>query len=228
MRTLLLLALAALHTALAQTAPAAAPQREPGLYAVMATSMGPITFRLLESEAPVTVKNFVDLATGNKTWTHPRTKAKSRRPLYNGLIFHRVIPGFMIQGGDPLGNGMGDAGFEFKDEFAPGLGFDRPGRVAMANSGPNTNSCQFFITEVPTPHLNKLHTIFGQVVQGQDLVARIARVPKLGSDKPRTPVVIQTMKIERVGADGKVSPVGGAAPAKPAVSAPKKAAPAKK
>jgi cyclophilin family peptidyl-prolyl cis-trans isomerase len=218
MRSLFLLLAAAMLAA--QTPPA----REPGLYSVMTTSMGTITFLLYEKEAPLTVKNFVDLATGSKTWTDPRTKQKTRKPLYNGLTFHRVIPGFMIQGGDPLGNGMGDAGFEFKDEFHPTLRFDRPGRLAMANSGPNTNSCQFFVTEVPTPHLNNLHTIFGQVVNGQDLIGKMARVPRLGSDKPRTPIVIQSVKFERVFADGKVEAVTGTAPAAPKPASSKKAA----
>jgi cyclophilin family peptidyl-prolyl cis-trans isomerase len=145
-----------------------------------------------------------------------------KRPLYNGLTFHRVIPGFMIQGGDPTGTGMGSTDV-IKDEFHPTLKFDTPGKLAMANAGPGTGSCQFFITEAPTPHLNGRHTIFGQVVEGQELVTRIARVPKAGGDKPATPVVIAKVSFERVGA----VPAGGIvlAPVAPAVRPAAKAAP---
>lgn len=208
-----------------QEAPAqeAKPARENGLYATIHVShggqpMGAIVLKLYELESPVTVRNFVDLALGRKAWTDPKTGARVRRPLYNGLTFHRVIPGFMIQGGDPLGNGMGGTD-PIKDEFHPTLKFDIPGRLAMANAGPNTGSCQFFITEVPTPHLNGKHTIFGQVVEGQELVGKIARVPRDARDKPTTPVVMTKVTIERVGP----VPEGGIVLTPPAKPAAKKA-----
>jgi peptidyl-prolyl cis-trans isomerase A (cyclophilin A) len=189
------------------------------LYATITTSMGPITVKLFEKEAPVTVKNFIDLAKGRKSWKDQKTGAMVRRPLYAGTIFHRVIPGFMIQGGDPTGTGAGDPGFVIPDEFAPTLKFDVPGRLAMANAGPKTGNCQFFIGEVPTPHLNGLHTIFGQVVQNMELVGKIARVPRGANDKPTTPVKIVSIAFERVG------PVPPNAPEGPATPATKKAAP---
>jgi peptidyl-prolyl cis-trans isomerase A (cyclophilin A) len=174
------------------------PPREPGLYATIITSMGNIVVKLYDKESPVTVKNFTDLSTGRKEWIDPKTMQPTRRPLYSGLIFHRVIPGFMIQGGDPLGNGTGDGGMKpIIDEFHPSLKFDIPGRLAMANSGPATGTCQFFITEVPTPHLTGKHTIFGQVVEGQDLVGQIARVPRDSNDKPRTPVTVKRIAIQK-------------------------------
>jgi peptidyl-prolyl cis-trans isomerase A (cyclophilin A) len=151
------------------------PQGKGDLYAIFQTSQGNITVRLLEKDAPETVANFVGLATGAKEWTDPRTRAKSHAKLYDGTVFHRVIPNFMIQGGDPLGTGTGDPGYRFKDEFQSGRRFDKPGLLAMANAGPNTNGSQFFITEVPTPHLNDKHTIFGEVVKGFELVPKIAR-----------------------------------------------------
>jgi peptidyl-prolyl cis-trans isomerase A (cyclophilin A) len=153
---------------------AAAPKLGAGTYATFQTSMGKIVCKLYEKEAPKTVANFIGLAEGTKEWTHPASKAKMKTPLYSGTVFHRVIPKFMIQGGDPLGNGTGNPGYRFEDEIAPGLTFNVPGRLAMANSGPNTNGSQFFITEVPTPHLDGKHTIFGQVIEGQDLVSKIA------------------------------------------------------
>ena len=180
--------------------PPGSPAREAGLYVRFETTMGNITAKLFEAEAPKTVKNFVDLAEGRKTFRDPATGQMVRRPLYNGVTFHRVIPGFMLQTGDPTGTGAYDAGFTIPDEFTPALRFDRPGRLGMANIGqPNTGSCQFFITEVPTPHLNNMHTIFGQVVEGQDLVPKIAKVPRDQNDKPRTPVRITRVVIERVG-----------------------------
>jgi cyclophilin family peptidyl-prolyl cis-trans isomerase len=200
-----LFALFATTALLAQVPPAApaapaTPAREPGLYATFNTSMGPIVCILYEKESPITVKNFVALARGGKPWTDPKTKTKTTRPLYSGTIFHRVIPGFMIQGGDPMGTGMGDGGLTpIPDEFSPSLKFDKPGRLAMANAGPRTGTCQFFITEVPTPHLDGKHTIFGQVIEGQDLVTKIANVPKDGNDKPKTPVKILSVKITREG-----------------------------
>lgn len=202
-------------------APAAPLPKEDGLYANIRTSMGDMTVKLFEKESPITVKNFVDLATGKKAWTNPKTRTRTTRPLYNGLTFHRVIPGFMIQGGDPTGTGAGGTD-AIKDEFDINLKFDIPGRLAMANAGPGTGSCQFFITEVPTPHLNGKHTIFGQVVANQALVARITGVPKNASNKPNTPVRIVKVDFERWAA-GRLVPVTPSA--KPAA---KKAAPAKK
>jgi peptidyl-prolyl cis-trans isomerase A (cyclophilin A) len=143
-------------------------------YATFETSAGKIGVRLLADRAPKTVANFVGLATGTKEWTDPRTGQKSKKPLYDGTVFHRVIPSFMIQGGDPKGNGTGDPGYKFEDEVHPDDVF-KPGMLAMANSGPNTNGSQFFITEVATTHLNGRHTIFGVVTCGLDLVAKIAR-----------------------------------------------------
>src|SRR5262249_47717047 len=190
-------------TLLAQTPPAAAPpkpaapHRDPGLYATINTSMGSIVAVLYEKESPITVRNFTALARGGKAWTDPKTNQKVTRALYSGTIFHRVIPGFMIQGGDPTGTGMGDGGLTpIPDEFHPSLHFDKPGRLAMANAGPRTGTCQFFITEVPTPHLDGKHTIFGQVIEGQDLVTKIANVPKDSNDKPRTPVRIVNIRIQ--------------------------------
>ncbi len=169
-----------------------------GLYAIFNTTEGKITIQLFEKESPKTVANFIGLADGTKEWTDPQTRAKVKKPFYNGLIFHRVIPGFMIQGGDPMGSGMGGPGYQFEDEFGSGLKFDRPGRLAMANAGPNTNGSQFFITEGATDHLNNRHTIFGQVFEGQDIVRKIARVPRDQRDRPNTPVVMETVEIVRV------------------------------
>jgi len=170
-----------------------------GTYAVFTTSEGTITVRLFETDAPITVKNFVELAEGSKEWTHPTTKAKSKNKLYDGTIFHRVIPDFMIQGGDPIGVGIGGPGYRFEDETkgAPHK-FDKPGKLAMANSGPGTNGSQFFITVAPTPWLTGNHTIFGEVVEGQDVVTKISLVPTGGQDKPRKPVVVESVVIERV------------------------------
>lgn len=199
------------------------PALEPGLYATITTSMGPILIKFFESESPITVKNFVDLALGKKAWMDPKTNERKTTPLYNGLIFHRVIPGFMIQGGDPTGTGMGGTD-EIPDEFHPSLHFDRPGRVAMANAGPSTGSSQFFITEVPTPHLEGRHTIFAQVIEGQDVVDKIANVPRNpADDKPNTPVRIVRVSVKRVGAGAKPAPAKakpGAAKPKPAVIKP--------
>ncbi len=191
-----LLALALM--AMTLKAQSSAQTREPGLYATMNTTLGAITLKLFEAESPITVRNFVYLAQGRKPWRDPKTGQTVTRPLYNGLTFHRVIPRFMIQGGDPAGNGTGNVGFSIKDEFSPSLKFDVPGRLAMANAGPGTGSCQFFITEVPTPYLNGKHTIFGQVVEGQDVVNKIARVPTR-DDMPVTPVRITTITFKREG-----------------------------
>ena len=182
------------------------------------TSMGRLTCQLFDKEAPETVANFVGLATGTKAWNDPTSEQKvTGKPLYNGTQFHRVIPGFMIQGGDPLANGMGDAGFYIADEISPALRFDVPGRLAMANSGPNTNSSQFFITEVPTPQLNGRHTIFGQCdTHSVALVGSIARVERDSADKPLAPVVLR--KVTFIPA-GQPVPADPAAPAQPAAAA---------
>ena len=145
------------------------------LTATLRTNRGAVKVRLFPDHAPKTVRNFVELAEGGKEWTDPQTRVRTKDKLYDGTIFHRVIPGFMIQGGDPLGTGTGGPGYRFEDEFQSGRRFDKPGLLAMANAGPGTNGSQFFITEVPTPHLNNRHTIFGEVVKGLDLVPQIAR-----------------------------------------------------
>jgi len=216
-------------TAVAKPAPLPPPvPKEDGLYANIRTSMGDITVKLFEKESPITVKNFVDLASGRKAWMNPKTGLRAARPLYNGLIFHRVIPGFMIQGGDPTGTGMGGTD-KIKDEFDPSLKFDIPGRLAMANAGPGTGSCQFFITEVPTPHLNGKHTIFGQVVSNQPLIAKITGVAKNAENRPNTPVRIVKVDFERWAAGNLLPLYPTAARRAAAKSAPaKKAAPVKK
>jgi peptidyl-prolyl cis-trans isomerase A (cyclophilin A) len=168
------------------------------LYARFRTSLGNIICRLEEKRAPNTVKNFVGLATGTQEWKHPGTgEAKKGVPLYDGTIFHRVIPDFMIQGGCPLGQGTGGPGYKFKDEFHPELRHSGPGVLSMANSGPATNGSQFFITEGPTPHLNDRHSVFGFTVAGQDVVAKIARTPRGARDRPNTDVVLQKVEIFR-------------------------------
>jgi len=167
------------------------------LYATFETSMGEIEIRLFEDTAPKTVANFVGLAEGTKPWTDPRDGKSKTARFYDGLTFHRVIPDFMIQGGCPLGSGTGGPGYRFEDEFDKAVRFDRPGLLAMANSGPNTNGSQFFITEAPTPHLDMKHTIFGEVVGGLDVVKRIARVAKDRRDRPATPVVINRITLAR-------------------------------
>ncbi len=173
--------------------------RQPGVYATLDTSEGTIVCRLFEQEAPITVKNFIELAEGTREWTDPRTRQKSKARLYDGTIFHRVIPGFMIQGGDPTGTGMGGPGYQFQDETkgSPHK-FDKPGKLAMANSGPGTNGSQFFITVAATPWLTGNHTIFGEVVEGQDVADNITAVPRGRQDKPNKDVVLKSVKIERV------------------------------
>lgn len=173
--------------------------------AILETSMGDITCTLFPDKAPMTVENFIALAEGTKEWKNPVSGAKKNNtPLYDGTIFHRMIPNFMIQGGDPAGNGTGDPGYKFKDEFS-NLTFDQGGRLAMANSGPNTNGSQFFITEVSVPHLNNKHTIFGQC-SPLPLVEKMARVPRDAMDKPRTPVVIKHIRIVRAGTAAEAKP----------------------
>ncbi|MFZ5481932.1 MAG: peptidylprolyl isomerase [Myxococcota bacterium] len=167
------------------------------LKALFRTTMGDIEIELFEKEAPRTVANFVGLALGKVEWTDPTGK-KSSRPLYNGTIFHRVIPQFMVQGGDPQGDGRGGPGFRWKDEpSALRLKHDRPGMLSMANAGPNTNGSQFFLTEVPTPHLDGRHAVFGRVVTGLDLVSKIARVPRNQNDRPLTPVKLSEVVVYR-------------------------------
>lgn len=169
------------------------------IFANLDTTLGKIVIQLYPDKAPETVANFVDLAEGNKVWTDPNTRQKTEKPLYNGTIFHRVIDGFMIQGGDPLGNGTGGPGYEFGDEFHPDLKFDRPYLLAMANAGPGTNGSQFFITTnvQNTRHLTGRHTIFGKVIEGTDVVDKIVQTPTGAMDRPKTDVVIRTVTIER-------------------------------
>jgi peptidyl-prolyl cis-trans isomerase A (cyclophilin A) len=169
--------------------------------AVIETSAGNLTCTLFPKSAPIGVANFIGLAEGTKDWTSPITHMKKHGvPLYDGTIFHRVIPEFMIQGGDPAGTGEGDPGYAFKNETSPLLKFDRPGRLAYANAGPDTNGSQFFITEVPSPSLNGGYTIFGQCDEASvALVRQIARVPRDANDRPRQPVVIKHIKIEHGG-----------------------------
>jgi peptidyl-prolyl cis-trans isomerase A (cyclophilin A) len=173
--------------------------RQPGTYALINTSEGAIVCRLFEKDAPKTVANFVELAEGKRDWTHPSTGKKSKDRLYDGTVFHRVIPSFMIQGGDPVGNGMGGPGYKFEDETKGSAHrFDKVGKLAMANSGPNTNGSQFFITVAPTEWLTGKHTIFGEVVEGYDVVEKISNAPRGGNDRPKKDVTVQSVKIERV------------------------------
>lgn len=183
----------------------AEPVRENGLYTTVYTTLGNVTAKLYEKESPITVKNFMDLALGRKEWTDPKTAMRVKRPLYPGTIFHRVIPGFMVQAGDPTGTGRGGTD-TIPEEFDPSLSFDTPGKFGMAKAGPGTGSCQFFITEVPTPHLNGLHTVFAQVVEGQDVVDKIARLPRDGNDRPNTPPQIVKITFLRVGPGAPVYP----------------------
>jgi len=190
------LAIALLTAGLTLSASVCAQDKKGPVYATFKTSMGDIVVQLFEDKAPKTVANFVGLATGTKEWTDPKTGEKVKRPLYSGTIFHRVIPGFMIQGGDPLGNGTGGPGYQFKDEVDGGPSFDGPGYLAMANAGPGTNGSQFFITVAPTPHLNRKHTIFGVVEEGQDVADAISRVSTGAGDRPRDDVVLEEVRIE--------------------------------
>ncbi len=193
----------------------APPVVEPtGPTVVLDTTMGRMTCRLFDKQAPLTVANFIGLAEGTKPWTDPVSKKKMKaKPFYDGTTFHRVIPEFMIQGGDPTGTGTGDPGYMFADEFDPNLNFDVPGRMAMANSGPGTNGSQFFITEVPTTHLDQKHTIFGQCDQPSiSVVSAIARVQRDANDKPIQPVVLTKVTIVREGQPLPPLPPAPAAP----------------
>ncbi len=188
-----------------------------GPIVVMDTSMGRITCQFYQRQAPNAVANFIALAEGTKDWTDPAThKVQHHKPYYYGTIFHRVIPEFMIQGGDSTGTGMGDPGYSFNDEFDPGLNFDRPGRLAMANSGPNTNGSQFFITELPYDSLNQHYTLFGQCDDASVAVVKtIARVERDANDKPLTPVVLEKVTIVRQGEPMPPLPVQPATPRNP-------------
>jgi peptidyl-prolyl cis-trans isomerase A (cyclophilin A) len=182
----------------ADTSKPSAAKYGPGVYAHITTTHGAMIARLFDKEAPKTVENFVMLAEGKKQWLNPRTKTMVRRPYYNNLTFHRIIPGFMIQGGDPEGTGYGGPGFTFADEFNPKLRHSKAGILSMANSGPNTNGGQFFITLVPTPHLNDKHSVFGELVEGTETLMAIGKVPTKAAGMPVKPVVIKSVRIERV------------------------------
>ena len=227
-------------TGWSQTAPAAksAPAKKPaattgatpaaataaGPTAVIDTTAGKLTCALFPDKAPIGVANFIGLAQGTKDWTNPVSHAKKPGvPLYDGTIFHRVIPEFMIQGGDPAGTGSGEIGFEFKNETSPTLKFDRPGRLAYANAGPNTNGSQFFITEVPYPHLNGGYTIFGQCDEASvALVKQIARMGRDANDRPYRPVKINHITIAKAGtAPAAARPATAAKPAVKKPAAPK-------
>lgn len=166
-------------------------------FAVFETTLGNFKVEFYPKEAPKTVANFADLADGTKEFTDPKTGKKEKRPFYDGLIFHRVIEGFMIQGGDPLGEGYGGPGYKFEDEFHKSLSHSGPGILSMANAGPNSNGSQFFITVAPTPHLNGKHSIFGKVVEGIDVVMKISKAPTGANDKPNPPIVMKHVKIIR-------------------------------
>jgi cyclophilin family peptidyl-prolyl cis-trans isomerase len=196
MRSILALALLAASAA-------GQPLRPPGLYAVFNTSFGRITAKLCEKETPATVENFVGLARGTKAWIDPATRKKVMRPLYDNITFHRVLRGQMIQAGDPTGTGRHNCGITIRDEFLPGLRFDRGGVLAMANTGePDSGGCQFFITEGPVTSWNGKYTIFGQVVEGQDVVAKISRAPAR-DEKPDPAVRLLGVTIEREGPEPK-------------------------
>jgi peptidyl-prolyl cis-trans isomerase A (cyclophilin A) len=171
---------------------------QPGIYAQFDTTQGSFTIKLYDAEAPKTVENFVGLAEGTKEWKDPATGERKKAPYYDGVTFHRVISGFMIQGGDRLGTGTGGPGYNFADEFHPTRRHDRAGILSMANAGPNTNGSQFFITLGPTPHLDNRHSVFGEVVEGLDVVKKIGGVPTGRQDRPVTPVVMNKVTITRV------------------------------
>jgi peptidyl-prolyl cis-trans isomerase A (cyclophilin A) len=166
-------------------------------FATFNTTEGDFKVRLFDDKAPNTVANFIGLAEGTKEWTDPKSRQKVTRPFYDGLVFHRVIDGFMIQGGCPMGNGMGGPGYQFADEFAPGLTHDRPGLLSMANAGPNTNGSQFFVTLVPTPWLDNRHAIFGEVVEGMDVIQKIGKTRTGANDRPAKDIRIEKVLVER-------------------------------
>src|ERR1700690_1396011 len=171
--------------------------RAAGTYAIFETSMGNIVVKLLEKEAPKTVANFIGLAEGTKEFTNEATGKKEKRNYYDGLGFHRVIPQFMIQGGCPQGDGRGGPGYNFGEKFPPSLKHSKAGKFSMANSGPNPNGSQFFIPVAATPHLDNRHSIFGEVVEGQDVADKISNIARDSMDRPRTPVTMK-VRIERV------------------------------
>ena len=186
------------------------------VYATIKTSQGDIVARLFSKDAPKTVANFVGLAAGEKEWTDPKTRQKTTKPLYEGTVFHRVIPGFMIQCGDPLGTGEGDGGYSFEDEFQSGRTFNKKGLLAMANAGPNTNGSQFFITTSTPAHLNNHHTIFGEVVKGYEVAEKISKLPRNAEDRPNTPVTITQIELSDTAPKG-VPAAGAKGAAKKAV-----------
>jgi len=166
-------------------------------FAHFQTTLGDFTVELFDAKAPQTVANFAGLAEGSKEWKHPKTGEKHTKPFYDGLVFHRIIEGFVLQGGDPLGQGFGGPGYQFADEFHPDLRHDGAGVLSMANAGPNTNGSQFFITLGPTPHLDRKHSVFGKVVKGLDVIEKIGRVQTDRNDRPVTPIVMNKVTIER-------------------------------
>ena len=171
----------------------------PGVYALFETTQGNFTVKLYDKMAPNTVENFIGLATGTKQWTHPvSNEVFQDTPYYDGIIFHRVIRGFMLQGGDPGGTGTGGPGYRFGDEFHPEARHNKAGILSMANSGPNTNGSQFFVTLGPTPHLDNVHSVFGEVVEGMDVVMAIGSVPTGARDRPVEDVVMNSVTIQRV------------------------------
>jgi peptidyl-prolyl cis-trans isomerase A (cyclophilin A) len=167
------------------------------MIAVFDTTLGTFKIKLFPEQAPKTVENFVGLAEGTKEWTDPKTGSKVKKPFYDGLKFHRVIPNFMIQGGDPLGNGTGGPGFRFADEFSPELKHSKPGMLSMANAGPNTNGSQFFVTVAATPWLDGKHTIFGEVTEGMDVVTKISTAKTAPGDRPVEDIIVKSVKIVR-------------------------------
>lgn len=172
-------------------------KKEKEMIAVFETNKGTFKIKLFADKAPKTVENFVGLAEGTKEYTDPKTGKKTKSHFYDGLIFHRVIPNFMIQGGDPLGRGTGGPGYQFGDEFAPGLSHSKPGILSMANAGPGTNGSQFFVTVAATPWLDGKHTIFGEVTEGMDVVEAISKARTAPGDRPMEDIMIKTLKIER-------------------------------
>jgi peptidyl-prolyl cis-trans isomerase A (cyclophilin A) len=200
MRRHLLLTLLVSLTLVAGKNPKKPGALKPGLYAVFETSEGKIVAELYEKYVPIAVKNFVGLAQGTKAWREPKTGAWVKRPMYSGILFHRIIREEMDQTGDPSGTGAGDCGITIRDEFLPGLQFSVPGRLAVANTGkPDSGACQFFFTEQAVPRWNNNYTIFGQVVEGQDVVHRINIKPLIG-ERPATPVILKSVTIERLSA----------------------------
>lgn len=168
------------------------------LHAIIHTNKGVIDVKLFEHEAPKTVANFIGLALGKRTWQDLDTFTERNDPFYDGVIFHRVIPGFMIQGGDRQGTGRGGPGYRFEDEFGPGLRHDKAGILSMANAGPNTNGSQFFLTVAPTPHLDGRHAVFGEVVKGLDIAINISNAPRDRRDRPHEDVIMQRVEITRI------------------------------